>query len=78
MMGKTQPRRARRSDPVFDQELGIWLQPIYCINCGGFIGVQNIQKGVAKIYCRQCKDWTTLVGHSGYDLTEVNREANIR
>lgn len=39
-----------------------WLEglPIYCANCGHFLGYQGIIIGFIKLKCRYCKVWNTL------------------
>ena len=46
------------------------LKPIRCCSCGRFLGLECIKVGVIKLKCKNCKQWTVLLGEET-DLTNM-------
>ena len=65
----TRKETKRRKIPQGAKPEDIPLNPVHCSGCGKFLAYEAIVKGVLRIKCRRCKDWTNIV------LSEENKEA---
>ena len=60
-MTRTRKEAKRRKIPQGAKPEDIPLNAVHCSGCGKFLAYEAIMKGVLRVKCRKCRNWTTIV-----------------